>query len=276
MHTMQNNQKLTIDPLFVLSINEILYDEPLTGRKLAKVYNHDNGLFYVLKEYDTAKNDPKEIQQEMISLNKQLHEPGIFPKCHVLKLNQNRCFLLMDWMEGRTLASVYRNPPQDHFDMILRLQIMLQLARAIQKIHQVRMIHRDLKPENILVINPKKPMLGVRIIDFGLASVKLSRNEGSLGFRSPEQEFRHAAVDQRSDIFSLGQLIFWSLAGRPFHGIPTLDEWDSPDFSFDMKGAKINSDEFFSKILAFHPKKRFESIRDVENALEKMIRSIKP
>lgn len=273
---MDVNQNLKLTPIFNVSISEIMYHEPSTGRTLAKVFNHDNGLYYILKRYDKDKNNRSEIKHEMVSLNKQLHEPGLFPKCHMYNEDDKYVYLLLDWMEGKTLSKVYSMPPKDHYEIILRLKLLVQLARSVEKIHAVKILHRDLKPDNILIVNQKNPSAGVRIIDFGLSSIKATRDEGTINYRSPEQEFRHAPVDKRSDIFSLGQIIYWALTGSTFNAVPDTiaKTWIMPEFNILSGGIQLQSNELFSKLLAFNPHARLQSMREVEAGINKLIKSV--
>lgn len=273
---MEINQRLKLTPIFNISVNELIYDEPVTGRTLAKVINHDNGLYYTLKRYRIDKNNREEIRNEMVSLNKQLLEPGLFPKCHMYHEDNDYVYLLLDWMEGKLLSKIYSQPPKDHYEVNLRLKLLIHLIRAVDKVHAVKILHRDLKPENILVVNQKNPSSGVRIIDFGLSSVKVTRDEGTINYRSPEQEYRHAPIDKRSDFFSIGQIIYWSLTGKPFEGIPNSKDikWEMPDFSIDVGGVLLDSDNFFSKLLAFNPKERMQSMHEIELGINNIIKSL--
>lgn len=273
---MEINQRLKLTPIFNISVNELIYDEPSTGRTLAKVFNHDNGLYYTLKRYRIDKNNREEIRNEMVSLNKQLHEPGLFPKCHMYNEDNDYVYLLLDWMEGKLLSKIYYLPPKDHYEVNLRLKLLIQLIRAVDKVHAVKMLHRDLKPDNILVVNQKNPSAGVRIIDFGLSSVKVTRDEGTINYRSPEQEYRHAPIDKRSDYFSIGQIIYWSLTGKPFNGMPDSKyvKWEMPDFTINTGGILLKSDDFFSKLLAFNPKERFQSMHEIELGINNIIKSL--
>ena len=134
-------------------------------------------------------------------------------------------FLVMEFVDSRTLNDLI--PPGGMaFDQVAGLgsQIALALAAA----HAAGVVHRDIKPANILVTAEQQ----VKVIDFGIA--KLSRDGistdltargqvvGTVAYMSPEQT-RGEHVDARSDIFSLGCVLYQTATGRrPFHGPSAL------------------------------------------------------
>jgi serine/threonine-protein kinase len=120
-------------------------------------------------------------------------------------------YLVMEFVEGTVLDKLTAPLPN-------ALAIAIQLAEALDYAHQHGVIHRDLKPANIILTPEDRP----KILDFGiaqLAGTQLTRAGQLLGtpaFMSPEQ-FTGTHVDARSDIFSLGTLIYWMCTGRnPF------------------------------------------------------------
>src|SRR5207237_323102 len=105
-----------------------------------------------------------------------------------------------------------------------------QLLEGVSTAHQEGVIHRDLKPENVLIASREDGPGLVKILDFGLAKMRLldlSDPEsitlagaviGTLGYMSPEQ-FTGGEVDERADVFSLGVMTVEALTGHlPFHG----------------------------------------------------------
>lgn len=275
---MKRNEKIDFNFNIRLEINDILYDEILTGRSLYKVYNHENALYYTLKCYDLSKNSLKEIKHEMITLNRQLNLPGLFPKYHYIHIDTktNEALLLMDWIEGATLDKKFKKPAEDKFDVKTRLNFVKSLCFLVNKIHSNGITHRDLKPQNIITRSTKDPRDSLSIIDFGLSASKPTMEEGSIGFRSPEQEFRTNTVSKQSDIYSIGQVAFWLLTMKPFYAEhEDYQNWYQADFSIEIDGIKNKKLEiFFSKILAFNPKDRFQSARDVIESLSKLIKEL--
>ena len=131
-------------------------------------------------------------------------------------------FLVMERLEGETLAARLTRGPLDFHAW---LDVALALADALQGAHTAGVLHRDLKPANIFLTRRGAP----KILDFGLAKpiagtdvVTRAADElsapgtaaGTLAYMSPEQ-LRGEELDQRSDIFSLGLVLYEAAAGRP-------------------------------------------------------------
>ena len=130
--------------------------------------------------------------------------------------------------------------------------------------HKKNIIHRDLKPENIMIIRTEENPYYVKLLDFGLAKLRgLSQltseltTVGTLHYMSPEQ-FSGDPVDSRTDIWSLGVILYELLAGeRPFKG----------DYEQAVIYSIINEDpEFISKIRADVP---LELEKIIDRALSK-------
>ena len=111
------------------------------------------------------------------------------------------------------------------------VHIALQVAQALEAIHQARIAHKDITPENLLY-NPSTRQ--VQVIDFGIATYlpseaqhidNLRTLEGTPAFLSPEQTGRtHGSLNYRTDFYSLGVCMFWLLAGRlPFEQVDTAE-----------------------------------------------------
>jgi serine/threonine protein kinase len=133
-----------------------------------------------------------------------------------------QCFYTMEFVEGETLAArVQRSGP---LPVSEALEVIAQVASALEAAEQPGLVHRDLKPANLMLVKGKG--INVKVIDFGLAKVaggdettESITQGGFLGtpaFASPEQ-FCGAEVDRRSDYFSLGSTLFYLLTGAaPF------------------------------------------------------------
>lgn len=128
-----------------------------------------------------------------------------------------------------------------------RLELFLDVCRAVQHAHQKSVVHHDIKPSNILIeTQESKP--APRVIDFGLAqSVRLlteDRNShrngwaGTPAYMSPEQVGGNESVDTRSDIYSLGMLLSELLAGSPTHLPPDLMDRNIEEIRGIMRTAR--------------------------------------
>jgi serine/threonine protein kinase len=133
-------------------------------------------------------------------------------------------FYAMEFVEGETLASVIQHAGRLNTD--LALEVTAQVAAGLEAIHEQHLVHRDIKPSNIMVSLKEGQLKSVKIIDLGLA--KGVAEEGSIsasgsfvgtpGYASPEQ-FAGVGVDIRSDLYSLGIVLWEMLTGSlPFQG----------------------------------------------------------
>ena len=143
-------------------------------------------------------------------------------------VDQGREFLAMQYVEGDTLAARLKRGPLP-FDEALRIGIELTAALAFA--HSKQILHRDLKPQNVML----QPDGRVKLLDFGLAKVTPAGHElsiadtsapltqegvvvGTLEYMSPEQ-MSARTLDARSDIFSLGLILYELIGGRhPYRG----------------------------------------------------------
>jgi len=153
-----------------------------------------------------------------------ISHPSIATLFDVLKDGED-VFLVFEYVPGRSLAAEIGGRP---LGTRTALDLAVQLAEAVAAAHGVGVIHRDLKPDNILITSKGR----AKILDFGLATwtrggaardtavTQLQAGTdvvtGTLAYMSPEQA-AGSAVDERTDIFSLGIVIFEMLTGRnPF------------------------------------------------------------
>lgn len=133
-------------------------------------------------------------------------------------------YFVMDFLVGDNLVTVLKN--DDHLDPERFQDIFVQVCAAIEHAHKHGAIHRDIKPGNIMLTRTKRTKDYVKVVDFGIAKLaeeaqKLTRMGevwGSPIYMSPEQ-CMGAAIDARSDIYSLGIVMYECLTGRvPFLG----------------------------------------------------------
>jgi len=201
-------------------------------------------------------------------------------------------FLTMELIEGKTLVDLI---PAGGLRLEALLTFALPLADAMSAAHQRVIVHRDLKPANIMVGADGR----VKVLDFGLARLRqeaqaspdpsvvtteqLTAQQRVLGtpaYMSPEQA-EGKAVDARSDIFSLGVMLYEMATGtRPFQGdsafaiissilkdAPTPLTQLRPDLPPDL-------DRIVRRCLAKEPMRRYQTALDVRNELEDLQRQI--
>jgi serine/threonine protein kinase len=132
-------------------------------------------------------------------------------------------YLVMEWLDGPTLEDELK----DHGVMSLErvAPLLEQICDAMAHAHLQGIIHRDLKPSNIMLLTDHTGDEAVKILDFGIAKAisstigRTNRVMGSAYYASPEQLMGSSSIDHRSDIYSLGVVIYQLLTGKlPFDG----------------------------------------------------------
>jgi WD40 repeat protein/tRNA A-37 threonylcarbamoyl transferase component Bud32 len=187
-------------------------------------------------------------------------------------------YLVMEYVAGMTLEQRLRKGPLELREV---LRIGLQIAAGLAAAHAQGLIHRDVKPGNILLENGVQR---VKITDFGLAlaAADAARTDraviaGTPLFMSPEQA-RTQPTDQRSDLFSLGSVLYSLCTGRPpFAGDTTREVLDSVCTQEPRPARAINPDIpkwlccLIARLLAKNAQDRFASAREVADELGRQL-----
>lgn len=204
--------------------------------------------------------------------------------------DNGRDYIASEFVEGRTLRAYVGDPFLTLNEII---DVAVQVARALAAAHSAGIIHRDIKPENIVL----RPDGYIKVLDFGLA--KLTEPEsgddkaaedaswrgldfetqagmvlGTVNYMSPEQA-RGQTVDGRSDLFSLGVVLYELIAGRrPFVGktwnhtlLAIMDTEPAPIQRF-AKGAPAALQQVLSRALANDRERRYQTARELLDDLE--------
>ena len=130
-------------------------------------------------------------------------------------------FIVMEYVEGITLKTYIEKKGQLNYKEAI--SIAIQVARGIEAAHNNQIVHRDIKPQNIMISHEGK----VKVTDFGIARAATSNTihsdvMGSVHYTSPEQA-RNGFVDGKSDIYSLGIVMYEMVTGRvPYDGDTTV------------------------------------------------------
>jgi serine/threonine protein kinase/predicted Zn-dependent protease len=193
----------------------------------------EGGMGVVYKAQDTKldrivalKFLPKHLISDSVEKERFVHEakaasalnhPNI-TTIHEIDEFEGQMFIVMEYCEGKTLKRIIE---KETLSVRKVLDIGIQICEGLTIAHEKGIVHRDIKSENIMLT----PRGQVKIMDFGLAKLrgatKLTKTRSTLGtaaYMSPEQA-QGEEVDQRSDIFSFGVVLYELLTGRlPFEG----------------------------------------------------------
>ncbi len=134
-------------------------------------------------------------------------------------------YLVMEWLEGRTLHRVWRR--KRNFPLSQIYALFSQLLDALEQAHRRGIVHRDMKPENLMLTKGSRGRTILKIVDFGIATLVRGKDQssdslakeglvvGTPYYMSPEQAAgRHHEVDGRTDIYACGVILFEILTGR--------------------------------------------------------------
>ncbi|MBA2662707.1 MAG: protein kinase [Bradymonadaceae bacterium] len=158
------------------------------------------------------------LNREVEALGR-LRNPHIISFYEVLELPGFFVAALMDFIDGLTLEALVH--ARGFLSVARACTLLRQIANGLYEAHQAGMIHRDLKPENIMVERLPAGDDFVYVLDFGIVQFDnqagVNMTHGFIGtplYASPEQAGA-GSVDHRSDIYSLGAVLFFMLTGRP-------------------------------------------------------------
>jgi serine/threonine protein kinase/Tol biopolymer transport system component len=235
----------------------------------------------------TVSTDPdrlRRFEQEACAASA-LNHPNILV-VHDIGAHDGTTYVVSELLEGETLRKRIGGTPLGQRRAV---DYALQIANGLAAAHEKGIIHRDLKPDNVFVTNDGR----VKILDFGLAKLtQLDGNQvqtdvptrrvntdsgvvmGTVGYMSPEQ-LKGRPVDQRSDIFAFGAILYEMLSGRrAFHGesaaetMSAILKEDPPELSDTNKTVSPALERLVNHCLEKNSEARFHSARDVAFALE--------
>ncbi|MES1981995.1 MAG: serine/threonine-protein kinase [Pseudomonadota bacterium] len=188
--------------------------------------------------------------------------------------SENVAYMAMEFLQGRELRDILKTGQS--MPLVQVLEIAEQVARGLSFAHENGVVHRDIKPSNIMVLDDGR----VKITDFGIARIASSpvhtqagMTLGSPQYMSPEQ-VQAQAIDQRSDIFSLGVVMYEMLTGQPpFTGehvnaimYQIMHAMPAPPSDFNPDVPKL-LDAIVLKALAKKPGERHREARELAQDL---------
>lgn len=235
-----------------------------------------------LKILSQAMSDPikkRRFVREAKALSA-LNHPNI-ATIYEIDERDNISFIAMEYIEGKTLTEIVKS---QRLSILEVLNIAIPVAEALSKAHDKKIIHRDIKPTNIIVSSEGY----VKVLDFGLAKVtpveivdgaqetlhssvltQAGTVWGTVSYMSPEQA-RGIEVDQRSDIFSFGIVLYELVAGRrPFLGnnhlaiVHAIIAETPPPLSQFNPDATGDLERIVTKALVKEPDGRYQGMRDM-------------
>jgi len=198
-------------------------------------------------------------------------------------------YIVMSFLEGETLGE--RLEREKILDESTVIRIVRQIASALAAAHDRGIVHRDLKPENVFLLNHPDYPDYVKVLDFGIAKLigpqqanaphntMMGTVLGTPTYMSPEQCRGQAELDHRSDIYSLGVMLYEMLTGTvPFRRDSPADVLlahvhDAPASPFDLN-PKLSKHIGVAILRALEkdPARRFASMRELRDAVENVAR----
>jgi serine/threonine-protein kinase len=198
-------------------------------------------------------------------------------------------YLAMEYLRGDDLGRIVRKSGPLPAERCAK--VIIQVCSSLAEAHGLGIVHRDLKPENIFLLSGQGENDVVKVLDFGLAKLRESSELGEVTSRgaivgtpyymSPEQ-IRGEAADPRSDIYSLGALMYAVLTGEPVFDAPRpmgvltkhlTDAPVSPSARFPALGIPPGISAVVMRALEKDPARRFQSVQELQFALISELRT---
>lgn len=275
----------------------------LGGGNMGVVYlaeDTEGGGMYALKRLSASlspsEREVRRFRREFMTLSR-LRHPNIV-EVYESGIDHESLYFIMEYVQGPTLRQHFlpSHPPEEpekHAEWLAKfntnerilnvLNIAIQICDALTWIHSYGIIHRDLKPENMLL----KSAQHIKLLDFGIAKRYGGQEEtsqsraimGTLTYISPEQA-QCVDVDGRSDLYTLGVILYELLTGRPPFMSPEpigriymhLNHQPAPLRDWNPHIAPALED-IVLKLLEKDPWERYQRAEDVREALETLLAS---
>lgn len=235
---------------------------------------------------DDIMGDPKaalRFEHEARAINQLSHANIV--AFHDYGVVDDKRFVVMDLLEGRTLSDAIEK--EGKLDPLLCVEIFIQVSDALAHAHEKGILHRDIKPSNIMLLDERPGNVNVKVLDFGIAKIDNKDGQrltttgeifGSPVYMAPEQGLG-ASVDARSDVYSLGCVMYESLTGHvPLEGnnaIETIMQHVNKEAPRLSQKIKTESDllkaleRIIARCLEKEPNNRYQRMLDLRDDLRK-------
>lgn len=228
----------------------------------------------------------KRFQQEAQAMSSLVH-PNVVGIIDYGETGEGNPYLIMDYLDGVSLSEVIHRTGTVSLDRAL--SIFTQACDALEAAHNTGIVHRDIKPSNLMLVKDKQGVETVKIVDFGIAKIAQDGQEsqrltqtgdvfGSPVYMSPEQ-CSGQRLDERSDIYSLGCVMYETLMGTPPHqGDNVLSTLHAHMFDLpaplSIPGVDVRLleriDAVVSRTLEKEPSKRYQSVAQLRTDLQRL------
>jgi len=224
-----------------------------------------------------------------------LNHPNIVPMVEFGKV-ENIYFIAMEYVEGTTLKDLFKKVygKGDKFSIDLAVHIIRDIGTGLAYAHRktdenqnpIGIVHRDISPANIFLSFDGE----VKIGDFGISKADIQSHRtqvgiirGKTGYMSPEQTLSGNIVDLRSDLYSLGIILYELLSGKRLYkaksipeGLRKVRKGEVPPLSAERSGIPNELEEVTLKALAVDPEIRYQRVDDFVDALNEFLTRWKP
>lgn len=242
-------------------------------------------------DYAKRRDAVARFFQEARTVNRVRHR-NIVDVTDFVELDDGTTFIIMELLSGTSLGKWSRTG----VDMPRALAVLVQICDGLAAAHQVGVVHRDLKPDNVIIVPTSDGAELVKLLDFGVAKL-LNRDDEDLGvqtaagsvigtpaYMSPEQA-GGMVVDARSDIYSLGAIMYELFSGQPMFRGRSFGEYVRKHLTEQPvppratpAGASIDPrlEALILRCLEKDPNQRFSSILELRDALITQLGGIDP
>ncbi|MBX9695941.1 MAG: serine/threonine protein kinase, partial [Cyanobacteria bacterium] len=197
------------------------------------------------------------------------------------RLSTGQPYIAMEYMDGESLAALIAR--EGRLSAKAALPIFISFCRGLAAAHKQGIIHRDIKPANLFILKNSQ----VKILDFGLAKIIAGRQPditqtgtafGTVQYMSPQQVMG-ARIDSRSDIYSLGCVMYETMTGKKvFEGNTAYEVMDQHVKAVPSRFSELNIgiempnglESIILKALEKNPQDRYQTIEDILESLEKL------